>query len=128
MQDKYPDAVFFIFSNEPKWVKGWVIALMKSQIEEGMTREDIRNLEHRFVLVEANSEHTGYLDLFLMSRCKHNIISNSSFSWWAAWINANPEKLICAPSRWVNGGECDDIYTAGMTLVNEKGRVERTVK
>ncbi len=128
MQDKYPDAVFFIFSNEPKWVKGWVIALMKSQIEEGMTREDIRNLEHRFVLVEANSEHTGYLDLFLMSRCKHNIISNSSFSWWAAWINANPGKLICAPSRWVNGGECDDIYTAGMTLVNEKGRVERTVK
>lgn len=128
MQDRYPEAVFFIFSNEPKWVKGWVIALMKSQIEDGMSREEIRNLENRFVLVEANSEYTGYLDMFLMSKCKHNIISNSSFSWWAAWINDNPNKLVCAPSRWKNGEQSDEIYTTGMTLINEKGRVERTVK
>lgn len=128
MQDRYPNAVFFIFSNEPKWVKGWVIALMKSQIEEGMSKEEIRNLENRFVLVEANSQHTGYLDMFLMSKCKHNIISNSSFSWWAAWINNNPGKLICAPSRWKNEGENDETYTVGMTLINEKGKVERTIR
>ncbi|MDE7249332.1 MAG: alpha-1,2-fucosyltransferase, partial [Lachnospiraceae bacterium] len=128
IQDRYPEAVFFIFSNEPKWVKGWVISLMKSQIEEGMTKENIKNLGRRFVLVEANSQHTGYLDMFLMSRCKHNIISNSSFSWWAAWINKNPDKLICAPSRWVNGEVCDDVYTSGMTLINERGKVERTIR
>ena len=128
IQEKYPDAVFFIFSNEPKWVKGWVISLMKSQIKEGMTKEDIKNLERRFVLMEANSQHTGYLDMFLMSKCKHNIISNSSFSWWAAWINDNPKRLICAPGKWVNGEECEDIYIKGMVLVNEKGKVERTVK
>lgn len=128
IQDRYPEAVFFIFSNEPKWVKSWVISLMKSQIEEGMTRENIKNLGSRFVLVEANSQHTGYLDMFLMSRCRHNIISNSSFSWWAAWINKNPGKLICAPSRWVNGEECDDVYTSGMTLINERGKVERTIR
>ncbi len=128
IQDRYPEAVFFIFSNEPKWVKGWVISLMKSQIEEGMTRENIKNLGRRFVLVEANSQHTGYLDMFLMSRCRHNIISNSSFSWWAAWINKNQGKLICAPSRWVNGEVCDDVYTSGMTLINERGKVERTIR
>lgn len=128
MQDRYPNAIFFIFSNEPKWVRGWVITLMKGQIKEGMSREEIRSLENRFVLVEANSQHTGYLDMFLMSRCKHNIISNSSFSWWAAWINKNPCKLICAPSRWKNEGESDEIYTVGMTLINEMGKVERTVK
>ncbi|MBD5473526.1 MAG: alpha-1,2-fucosyltransferase [Lachnospiraceae bacterium] len=128
IQDRHPNAVFFIFSNEPKWVKGWVIALMKSQIKEGMSKEEIRGLESRFVLVEANSQHTGYLDMFLMSRCKHNIISNSSFSWWAAWINKNPDKLVCAPSRWKNEGESNEVYTAGMTLINEKGKVERTVK
>lgn len=128
IQEKYPEAVFFIFSNEPKWVKGWVISLMKSQIKDEMSREDIKNLERRFVMVGANSQHTGYLDMFLMSRCRHNIISNSSFSWWAAWINKNPDKLICAPSRWVNGEECGDVYTAGMTLINEKGKVERTIK
>lgn len=128
IQDRYPNAVFFIFSNEPKWVRGWVIELMKSQIKEGMSREEIRSLENRFILVEANSQHTGYLDMFLMSRCKHNIISNSSFSWWAAWINKNPGKLVCAPSRWKNEGESDEVYTAGMTLINEKGKVERTIR
>ena len=128
IQKKYPEAVFFIFSNEPKWVKGWVISLMKSQIVEGMSREDIKNLEKRFMMVEANSQHTGYLDMFLMSKCKHNIISNSSFSWWAAWINGNPKKIVCAPNRWTNGVENDDIYTAGMTLINEKGEVERTIR
>ena len=128
MQDKCPDAKFFIFSNEPKWVKKWVISLMKSQIKEGMTKEEIKNLEHHFILVDANTEYTGYLDMLLMSRCKHNIISNSSFSWWAAWMNENPGKLIAAPNRWVNGMEGDDIYTAGMTLIDARGRVERTIK
>ena len=128
IQDKCPDAKFFIFSNEPKWVKKWVISLMKSQIKEGMTREEIKNLENHFVLVNANTEYTGYLDMLLMSRCKHNIISNSSFSWWAAWMNENPNKLIAAPNRWVNGMESDDIYTAGMTLIDAKGRVERKIK
>lgn len=128
IQDRYPEAIFYIFSNEPKWVKGWVISLMKNQIEEGMSREEIRNLQKRFVLMEENSEQTGYLDMLLMSRCKHNIISNSSFSWWAAWLNEHPGKLMCAPSRWINGVEGDEIYTAGMTLLNEKGKVERTIR
>lgn len=128
IQDRYPDAVFYIFSNEPKWVKGWVISLMKNQIREGMSREEIRNLQKRFILMDENSEQTGYLDMLLMSRCKHNIISNSSFSWWAAWLNEHPGKLVCAPSRWINGVEGDEIYTVGMTLLNEKGKVERTIR
>lgn len=128
IQDKCPDAKFFIFSNEPKWVKGWVISLMKSQIREDMSREEIRALEDHFVLIEKNTEYTGYLDMFLMSRCRHNIISNSSFSWWAAFINENPDKLVTAPSRWVNGIPSGDVYVKGMTLIDEKGRVERTIK
>ncbi len=128
LQDKVPDAKFFIFSNEPKWVKGWVVSLMKSQIHEGMGTEEIKALERRFVLVETNTEHTGYLDMMLMSKCKHNIISNSSFSWWSAWINDNPEKMIVAPDKWISDKEGDEIYTGGMTLINEKGRVKRRVK
>lgn len=127
IQERVPDAKFFIFSNEPKWVKNWVVSLMKSQITEEMTREDIRNLEKRFVLVQANSEYTAYLDLFLMSKCKHNIISNSSFSWWAAWMNENKDKLVVSPNHWVNGVEDKNVYTRGMTLIDEQGKVECTL-
>lgn len=128
VQERYPDAVFYIFSNEPKWVKGWVDNLIASRITEEMSAEEKEDLQKKFVMVEANTEYTGYLDMQLMTRCKHNIISNSSFSWWGAWLNENPNKLVISPDRWKNDVESDDIYTKGMVLINAKGRVNRTVK
>lgn len=127
IQERYPQAIFYIFSNEPKWVKGWVDNLIASQITEEMTLQEAEELQKKFVMVEANTEYTGYLDMQLMTRCKHNIISNSSFSWWGAWLNDNPDKIVIAPDRWKNNIESDDIYSRGMVLINEKGRVVRTV-
>lgn len=128
IQERYPDAVFYIFSNEPKWVKSWVDNLIGSLVKEDMTAEEIEKLNKKFVMVEANTEYTGYLDMQLVTRCKHNIISNSSFSWWGAWLNDNPDKIVIAPDKWKNDVESDDIYTKGMVLINAKGRVKRTVK
>ncbi|MFM9839137.1 MAG: alpha-1,2-fucosyltransferase [Cyclobacteriaceae bacterium] len=76
------DPVFYIFSDEPEWAK--------------------RNMkmDYQFHVVDHNNADKNYEDLRLMSLCKHNIIANSSFSWWGAWLNLNPHKYVFAPRNW----------------------------
>ena len=50
--------------------------------------------------VELDENIPDHEEMYLMSQCKHNIIANSSFSWWGAWLNLNPDKIVIAPQRW----------------------------
>jgi len=73
---------FFVFSDEPNWV--------------------IENfaLDFPVQIVSHNGADRNFEDIFLMSRCRHNITANSSFSWWGAWLNPNPGKVVVCPDRW----------------------------
>jgi hypothetical protein len=58
--------------------------------------------EQRMIFVDHNDESNGHEDLRLMSACRHNIIANSTFSWWGAWLNADSRRLVCVPESWNN--------------------------
>ena len=53
-----------------------------------------------YTLINHNKGQESYKDMYLMSQCKHNIIANSSFSWWGAWLNMNREQIVIAPIVW----------------------------
>lgn len=74
--------VFYIFSDDPGWVA------KEFQIDFPM------------VLASRPQSWRAYEDLRMMSHCTHHIIANSSFSWWGAWLNPSPNKIVVAPSRW----------------------------
>jgi hypothetical protein len=75
---------FFIFSDDKAFV-----------------RENLPKGEN-IVFVDHNDTANGCEDFRLMSACSHNIIANSTFSWWSAWLNPNPAKLVYAPRSWNN--------------------------
>lgn len=79
--------------------------------------DDIEFIKHNYtipnaVYIEKNmfTYYEDWYDMCLMSNCKNNIIANSTFSWWGAWLNQNEDKIVVAPKKWVNTFEYEDIY------------------
>jgi len=80
----HPRLRLFVFSDEPDWAE-----------------ENLHFDAPTHIVREGNH---AYEDLWLMSQCKHNIIANSTFSWWAGWLNQNPAKQVVCPSKWFLDG------------------------
>lgn len=99
---RHPGSVFYIFSNDMEWTKDWF---------QKRFGADVKSV---FVEVPQNRDYEAFA---LLQSCKHNILANSSFSWWASYLNDNPDKMVIVPDRWWNGVECEDIYRADMIKI-----------
>lgn len=85
IKSKIKSPKFFVFSDDITWAK-----------------LNLSDLHSNIVFLDEKFSDNSCDDLLLMSYCKHNIIANSTYSWWGAWLNQNPNKLIIAPSTWYN--------------------------
>ncbi len=81
INQKTSSPTYFVFSDDIKWAKANL------------------PLPQDTVFIKDSNISTAE-ELVLMSKCQHNIIANSSFSWWAAWLNQNPQKIVIAPTPW----------------------------
>ncbi len=95
------DISFFIFSDDTEW-----------------TKKNIQ-IPHSSVTFVSSADATlqPHEEISLMSLCKHFIIANSSFSWWAAWLSKNSAKTIIAPRKWVNDEKDHDRHCPGWILL-----------
>jgi hypothetical protein len=84
MRSRVEHARFFVFSDDVAWC-----------------RDHFKDSDMSVVDVPSSSREPA-LDLHLMSLCSHHVISNSTYSWWGAWLDARPAAIVCTPDRWFN--------------------------
>lgn len=96
MNERVKEPVYIIFTDDYEWVK-----------------KNFQCGEESY-FIDENENLLDYEQLLVMSKCKNNIIANSTFSWWAAWLNRNPNKFVISPSKWFEGQDdlfkCDWMY------------------
>lgn len=80
IQEKVNEPLFFFFSDDIEWVKS--------------------HFADTGGIFISSPEGTPHHDLELMRQCRHQVIANSSFSWWGAWLNTHPDKVVIAPEQW----------------------------
>ena len=84
VREKVADPVLFIFSDDPDYARQ-----VLDEVGEA-------------VYVIHNTGLESYRDMQLMSRCRHHILANSTFSWWGAWLDSRPEKSVYSPAQWLH--------------------------
>ncbi len=96
-----PQPHLFVFSDDPEWAATNL------------------HLDHPMTIVTGNDTRRDYEDLHLMSLCKHHIVANSSFSWWGAWLDTNPDKIVIVPARWFGREQHDtrDLFPPAWQVI-----------
>lgn len=94
MKGKLHNPLFFIFTNDRSYAESMITG------KENMY----------FISDFISGAYDDWIDLMMMSKCKHAIIANSSFSWWGAWLIENKDKVVIAPEKWLNRKQDFDIW------------------
>ena len=92
LESQIENPEYFVFSDDPTYA-----------------REQF-GAKANFHIIDLNCGDNAWRDLYMMSLCRHNIIANSTFSWWGAWLNDNPSKIVVHPRYHLNGVETRDFY------------------
>ena len=91
LKERVNNPIFYVFADNPTWVK-----------------ENFKDFNYKLVEGNPPAGWGSHFDMQLMSYCKHNIISNSTYSWWGAFLNRNPEKIVVLPHQWFNPKSCEE--------------------
>jgi hypothetical protein len=89
IRERCADPTFFVFSDDPEWVRANL------------------SLGGEMCVIDHNRDASGAEDMRLMSMCRHNIVANSSYSWWGAWLNPHPDRIVVGPKRWMANSRFD---------------------
>lgn len=100
VESKENDLLFVFFSDDSEYVKE----------EFGFIKDKI--------IVSQNTKGDSYKDMLLMSKCKHNIIANSTFSWWGAYLNMHTDKIVVAPSRYSGNKRVNLCSPGGWKIID----------
>jgi hypothetical protein len=92
MQNRLKDFQVFVFSDEPEWCQ-----------------KNLR-IEAPCTIVNLNGTDKPWLDMHLMSKCRHHVLANSTYSWWGAWLANNDDQLVVAPKKWFASDIHDDSH------------------
>lgn len=93
MENIINSPLFFVFSDDIQWCE-----------------DNIKGDNIIYVDSSEDDSYEDYYDFYLMTKCKHNIIANSTYSWWAAWLNENNSKIIVCPDRWYQPQTTNILY------------------
>lgn len=93
------DPHFFVFSDDPLYVKENIIPLLAGK---------------QFQIIDSNKGVDSWIDMALMSKCSHHIIPNSGFGWWGAYLGSHDKQVVVAPKYWANS--ISDVELRDMSL------------
>lgn len=120
-QSYYENSLNKILENNYNSKKVYYFTEKKDFIEVQNIIQNLSKIFHQLEFISINDIEEDWEEMLMMSLCTHNIIANSTFSWWGAYFNDNPDKIVCYPSKWFGPGlrhNTNDLFPSSWKNIN----------